>query len=96
MVTNGAGPVIATIDQFENLGLQLAELSDQTKKLMREHYPPTYIIGNPCDVTGSATADSYAFAVPSSSWMTPTWILLCRGSCFKTTLWEESIVDVLS
>jgi 3-hydroxypropionyl-CoA synthetase (ADP-forming) len=53
MVTNGAGPIIAAIDNFERLNLELAQLSDQTMKSFKEHYPTTYVIGNPCDVTGS-------------------------------------------
>jgi len=64
MVTNGAGPIIAAIDNFERLGLQVAELSDQSKKSLKDHYPPTYVIGNPCDITGSANADDYRFAIP--------------------------------
>src|ERR671923_945638 len=53
MITNGAGPVIAAIDNFERLGLAVAEISDKTIKDLKEHYPPTYVIGNPCDITGS-------------------------------------------
>src|SRR5688500_10625726 len=56
LVTNGAGPIIAAIDNFERLGLQVAELSEQTKKSFKDHYPATYVIGNPCDITGSANA----------------------------------------
>ena len=63
MVTNGAGPIIAAIDNFERLNLELAQLSDQTMKSFKEHYPATYVIGNPCDVTGSASADDYRFAI---------------------------------
>jgi 3-hydroxypropionyl-CoA synthetase (ADP-forming) len=95
MVTNGAGPVIAAIDQFENLGLQLAELSDQTKKSMREHYPPTYIIGNPCDVTGSATADDYAFAIQTFM-DDPNVDIIMPWFVFQDDPLEESIVDVLA
>jgi 3-hydroxypropionyl-CoA synthetase (ADP-forming) len=42
MITNGAGPVIAAIDNFERLGLAVAEISDKTIKDLKEHYPPTY------------------------------------------------------
>ena len=56
MVTNGAGPIIAAIDQFEKLGLEVATLADQSISSLKSHYPPTYVIGNPCDVTGSANA----------------------------------------
>ncbi|MDQ3718962.1 MAG: acetate--CoA ligase family protein, partial [Thermoproteota archaeon] len=45
MVTNGAGPVIAAIDHFERLGLQLAQISEQTIRSFKDHYPATYVIG---------------------------------------------------
>ena len=63
MITNGPGPVIAAIDNFERLGLAVAEIRDKTVRKPEGHYPPTYVIGNPCDITGSATADDYRFAI---------------------------------
>ena len=80
MVTNGAGPIIAAIDQFERLGLQLAQISEQTIKSFKDHYPTTYVIGNPCDITGSANSDDYRFAIQA----------------FMDDPLEESIVDVLA
>jgi 3-hydroxypropionyl-CoA synthetase (ADP-forming) len=41
MVTNGAGPIIAAIDHFERLGLQVAELSEDTKKSLKDHSKTT-------------------------------------------------------
>ena len=35
MITNGAGPVIAAIDNFERLGLAVAEISDNTIKTLK-------------------------------------------------------------
>ncbi len=95
MVTNGAGPIIAAIDNFERLGLQVAELSDQSKKSLKDHYPPTYVIGNPCDITGSANADDYRFAIqtfiddPSVDIVMPWFV-------FQDDPLEETIVDVLA
>ena len=43
MVTNGAGPIIAAIDNFERLDLQLAQLSEETLHKFKEHYPATYV-----------------------------------------------------
>ena len=95
MVTNGAGPIIAAIDNFERLGLQVAELSDQSQKSLKDHYPPTYVIGNPCDITGSANADDYRFAIqtfiddPSVDIVMPWFV-------FQDDPLEETIVDVLA
>src|ERR687885_541077 len=95
MVTNGAGPIIAAIDQFEHLGLQVAELDEQTKKSLKEHYPPTYIIGNPCDITGSANSDDYKFAIYSFI-EDPNVDIIMPWFVFQDDPLEETIVDVLA
>jgi 3-hydroxypropionyl-CoA synthetase (ADP-forming) len=95
MVTNGAGPIIAAIDQFERLGLQVAELSEETKKSLKEHYPSTYVIGNPCDITGSANADDYRFAIQSFI-DDPNIDIIMPWFVFQDDPLEESIVDVLA
>jgi 3-hydroxypropionyl-CoA synthetase (ADP-forming) len=95
MVTNGAGPIIAAIDHFERLGLQVAELSEETKKSLKDHYPPTYVIGNPCDITGSANADDYQFAIQSFL-DDPNIDIIMPWFVFQDDPLEESIVNVLA
>ncbi len=95
LVTNGAGPIIAAIDNFERLGLQVAELSAETKKAFKEHYPPTYVIGNPCDITGSANADDYRFAIQAFM-DDPNVDIIMPWFVFQDDPLEETIVDVLA
>ena len=95
MVTNGAGPIIAAIDHFERLGLQVAELSEETKKTLKDHYPSTYVIGNPCDITGSANADDYQFAIQSFI-DDPNIDIIMPWFVFQDDPLEESIVNVLA
>ena len=95
LVTNGAGPIIAAIDNFERLGLQVAELSEQTTKAFKEHYPATYIIGNPCDITGSANADDYRFAIQAFM-DDPSIDIIMPWFVFQDDPLEETIVDVLA
>jgi 3-hydroxypropionyl-CoA synthetase (ADP-forming) len=95
MVSNGAGPVIAAIDHFEELGLVVAEISDATKKAFKEHYPPTYVIGNPCDITGSANADDYRFAIQTFI-DDPNVDIIMGWFVFQDDPLEASIVDVLA
>ncbi|RPJ31756.1 MAG: acyl-CoA synthetase [Nitrosopumilales archaeon] len=94
MVTNGAGPIIAAIDNFERLNLELAQLSEQTMKSFKEHYPATYVIGNPCDVTGSASADDYRFAIQSFL-DDPNVDIIMPWFVFQDDPLEEKIVDIL-
>jgi len=94
MVTNGAGPIIAAIDNFERLNLELAQLSDQTIKSFKEHYPATYVIGNPCDVTGSASADDYRFAIQAFL-DDPNVDIVMPWFVFQDDPLEEKIVGIL-
>lgn len=95
MVTNGAGPIIAAIDQFEKHGLQLANLNDKSIESFKSHYPPTYVLGNPCDVTGSANADDYKFAIQTFM-DDPNVDIIMPWFVFQDDPLEEKIVDILA
>ena len=95
MVSNGAGPVIAAIDHFEELGLVVAEISEASKRAFKEHYPPTYVIGNPCDITGSASADDYRFAIQTFI-DDPNVDIIMSWFVFQDDPLEVTIVDVLA
>jgi 3-hydroxypropionyl-CoA synthetase (ADP-forming) len=95
MITNGAGPIIAAIDQFERLGLELANLGEQSISSFKSHYPPTYVIGNPCDITGSANAADYKFAIQTFM-DDPNVDIVMPWFVFQDDPLEESIIDVLS
>jgi 3-hydroxypropionyl-CoA synthetase (ADP-forming) len=95
MITNGAGPIIAAIDQFERLGLELANLGEQSISSFKSHYPPTYVIGNPCDITGSANAADYKFAIQTFL-DDPNVDIVMPWFVFQDDPLEETIIDVLS
>ena len=95
LVTNGAGPIIAAIDHFERLGLKIAELSEDSKRKFNEHYPATYVIGNPLDVTGSANADDYKFAVQTFM-DDPNVDIIMPWFVFQDDPLEETIVNILA
>jgi len=59
MITNGAGPVVQAMDLLDSYGLCLANLSEESLKKMENAYPPYFVIQNPVDLTGSATARDY-------------------------------------
>jgi 3-hydroxypropionyl-CoA synthetase (ADP-forming) len=94
MITNGAGPVIAAIDNFERLGLAVAEIGDKTLGDLKEHYPSTFVIGNPCDITGSATADDYRFAIQAFM-DDPNVDIIMPWFVFQDDPLEENIVEIL-
>ena len=63
IVTNAGGPGIMATDAAVRYGLNLAELSDETKRKLKEHLPPTASINNPVDVIGDATHERYEAAI---------------------------------
>ncbi|MFQ5970403.1 MAG: acetate--CoA ligase family protein [Nitrososphaerales archaeon] len=95
LVSNGAGPVIAAIDHFERLGLEVAPITDETMKKLKEHYPPTFPTGNPMDVTGSAVAADYQFAMQKFM-EDPNVDIIMSWFVFQDDPLEEAIVDVLA
>jgi 3-hydroxypropionyl-CoA synthetase (ADP-forming) len=96
MCSNGAGPMIGAIDHFERLGLELGKVSPKTLKEMKEHFPPTYVIGkgNPADVTGGATADDYRFTI-QKFYDDPNIDIVMPWFVFQDDPLEETIIDYL-
>jgi 3-hydroxypropionyl-CoA synthetase (ADP-forming) len=95
LVSNGIGPVISAIDHFERLGLEVAQISESTLKAFKEHYPPTFVIGNPLDVTGSATSSDYKFAIEKFM-EDPNVDIIMPWFVFQDDPLDEGIVDVLA
>jgi 3-hydroxypropionyl-CoA synthetase (ADP-forming) len=96
LVSNGAGPMIGAIDQFEKFGLELGKVTEDTIKDMKEHYPPTYVIGNgnPADVTGGANADDYRYAIQKFM-DDPNIDIVMPWFVFQDDPLEEIIIDYL-
>jgi len=63
MMGNGIGTIVQALDRTGSSGLQLATLTPSTVQLLRELYPPFYIVQNPLDVTGSATSEDYRIGI---------------------------------
>ena len=97
MTSNGAGPMIGGMDHFERLGLKLAKVSPRSLKKMKDHFPPTYVIGrgNPADVTGGASADDYRFVI--QTFMDDAGVdIVMPWFVFQDDPLEEVIVDHLA
>jgi 3-hydroxypropionyl-CoA synthetase (ADP-forming) len=96
MCSNGAGPMIGGIDHFERLGLELAQVTPQTLKDLKEHFPPTYVIGkgNPVDVTGGANADDYRFTI-QKFYDDPNVDIVMPWFVFQDDPLEETIIQYL-
>jgi 3-hydroxypropionyl-CoA synthetase (ADP-forming) len=96
MCSNGAGPMIGAIDHFERLGLELGKVTPKTLKELKEHFPPTYVIGkgNPVDVTGGANADDYRYTIQKFM-EDPNIDIIMPWFVFQDDPLEETIIDYL-
>lgn len=63
IVTNGGGPAVMASDRAADLGLALAEVTEETRNRLDETLPPAWSHGNPVDILGDAGADRYREAV---------------------------------
>jgi acyl-CoA synthetase (NDP forming) len=59
IVTNAGGPGILASDACEASGLEIPQLSEETKAKLRAYLPAAASVGNPVDMIASASADDY-------------------------------------
>jgi acetyl coenzyme A synthetase (ADP forming)-like protein len=64
VVTNAGGLGILCADACEAAGLTLPELAAETRAALAEALPGEASLGNPVDLLGSATAETYAAVLP--------------------------------
>lgn len=97
MTSNGAGPMIGGIDHFDRMGLKLAKVTSKSLKRMKDHFPPTYVIGrgNPADVTGGASAEDYQFVIRTFM-DDPNVDIVMPWFVFQDDPLDEVIIDYLT
>jgi acyl-CoA synthetase (NDP forming) len=71
IITDGGGMGVNIADSCDQMGLTVPELPDEVAEGLRAVFPPYFAIGNPLDLTGSATDESFAFAL--SKTMSGNW-----------------------
>jgi len=62
VLTNAGGPAILTVDEAARCGLEVPDLSEKTKKRLREIVLPEASVNNPVDLLPPATAEVYGKA----------------------------------
>lgn len=63
IITNGGGPGAMATDCAADLGMPLAQLTQQTMQKLDAGLPPNWSHGNPLDLVGDANAERYRTAV---------------------------------
>ena len=63
IVTNAGGPGILAVDACQGHGLNVAALSEETRRGLRAFLPPAASVGNPVDMLASASPQHYSQAL---------------------------------
>lgn len=63
IVTDGGGIGVAIADLCGELGLDISDVPVAVKERLKGKLPPFYSLGNPVDLTGSATDDEYGLVL---------------------------------
>ena len=63
IITNGGGAGVLAVDQLNDCGGALAQLSPQTLARLDRILPPTWSKANPVDIIGDAAAERYRHAI---------------------------------
>jgi acyl-CoA synthetase (NDP forming) len=64
VLTNAGGLGVLCADACDGAGLELPDLSEETRQVLRRLAPVEASLGNPVDLLGSATAEAYELALP--------------------------------
>ncbi len=92
MLSNGAGPMVNALDLFPRKRLDLVRLSRPSVRAMRDHFSFFYLVENPVDVTGSASAEDYEFVIRTL--MDDSKVdLIMPFFVFQDTPLDESIIE---
>lgn len=63
VLTNAGGPAILAVDALEKAGLEMADLTDETKGYLQSRLPKAASINNPVDVLAGSGPGTYAVAL---------------------------------
>ncbi len=63
IVTNGGGAGVLATDAAELNGMEIADLSTDTRQFLQENLPPAASVNNPVDVLGDAPPERYEISI---------------------------------
>ncbi len=63
VITNGGGSGVLATDECSRQGLELPELPEVVRNLLRQDFPSFYTVANPIDLTGQVRIEDYRAAL---------------------------------
>ncbi|WP_297523182.1 acetate--CoA ligase family protein [Thermococcus sp.] len=96
IITDGGGAGVMASDAVARFGLRMAELSEESRRFLKEHFPPHAVVGNPTDVVGDTDAERYRLAIEAFV-NDPNVDAVVVIVLFQVPLLEdEKIIDILA
>ncbi len=99
VVTSAGGVGVVTTDYIESenrgIGMKMAELSDETKRVIREEVVPFASVENPVDMTAQASDDDYDGVLEALN-SDPNVDAILVYALFQTPLVSEKLVDIVT
>ncbi len=99
VVTSAGGVGVVTTDYIESevrgIGMKMAELSDETKRKIREEVVPFASVENPVDMTAQASDDDYDGVLAALN-EDPNVDAILVYALFQTPLISEKLVDIIT
>ena len=99
VVTSAGGVGVVTTDYIESevrgIGMKMAELSDETKRKIREEVMPFASVENPVDMTAQASDDDYDGVLAALN-EDPNVDVILVYALFQTPLISEKLVDIIT
>ena len=96
VITNAGGGGVLTADKIENVGLNLADLTEETMDKLREVIPDEGSVHNPIDVLGDASPEAYEKTleiVLAEDYIDSAIIMACPTASYKAKEVGEAIVE---
>ncbi len=98
VVTSAGGVGVVTTDYIESdsrgVGLKMAELDEETKRIIREEVVPFASVENPVDMTAQASDDDYDGVLEALN-DDPNVDAILVYALFQTPLISERLVDII-
>ncbi len=99
VVTSAGGVGVVTTDYIESdirgIGMKMAELSEETKRKIREEVVPFASVENPVDMTAQASDDDYDGVLAALN-EDPNVDAILVYALFQTPLISEKLVDIIT
>lgn len=94
IITNGGGMGVLCTDSLIENNLELADISKETKNILKEKFPPHVVVANPMDLIGDADVSRYEMAL-NTTIKDPNVDAIIAIILYQTVGIQSGVVDIV-